>query len=89
MLQSIDELIIAGTSSLHGAIKSIQCLRQHDLPQNTWHTSPCIGKSNNEFVYGLENIAVYFTWQVHITYKFTNAKERCSFVLTRTDFIGS
>ena len=42
---AMDELIIAGTSSLHRAIKSIQCLRQHDLPHHTWHTSPCLGKS--------------------------------------------
>ena len=52
MLQSMDELIIAGTSSLSQAIKSIQCLRQHELPHQTWqkphHTwqkpSPCVGK---------------------------------------------
>ena len=52
MLQSMDELIIAGTSSLSRAIKSIQCLRQHELPDHTWqlphHTwqkpSPCVGK---------------------------------------------
>ena len=51
MLQSMDELIIAGTSSLSRAIKSIQCLRQHELclrqhelPHHTWHTSPCFGK---------------------------------------------
>ena len=52
MLQSMDELIIAGTSSLSRAIKSIQCLRQHELclrqhelPHHTWHTSPYLGKS--------------------------------------------
>ena len=44
MQDAMDELIIAGTSSLHWAIKSIQCLRQHDLPHHTWHTSPCLGK---------------------------------------------
>ena len=45
MLQSMDELIIAGTSSLSRAIKSIQCLRQHELPHHTWQKpSPCVGK---------------------------------------------
>ena len=44
MQDAMDELIMAGTSSLHRAIKSIQCLRQHDLPHHTWHTSPCLGK---------------------------------------------
>ena len=45
MLQSMDELIIAGTSSLSQAIKSIQCLRQHELPHHTWQKpSPCVGK---------------------------------------------
>ena len=37
MLQSMDELIIAGTSSLSRAIKSIQCLRQHELPHGILH----------------------------------------------------
>ena len=36
MLQSMDKLIITGTSSLSQAIKSIQCLRQHELPHHTW-----------------------------------------------------
>ena len=44
MQDAMDELIIAGAFSLHQAIKSIQCLRQHDLPHHTWHTSPCLGK---------------------------------------------
>ena len=37
MLQSMDELIIAGTSSLSRAIKNTQCLRQHELPHGTLH----------------------------------------------------
>ena len=73
MQDAMDELIIAGTLSLHQAIKSIQCLRQHDLPHHTWHTSPCLGKIKVFFttshlcLYSPLNLMVFRSKEHHVS----------------------
>ena len=83
MPQSMDELIIAGTSSLSWAIKSIQCLRQHELPHGI--PSPCLG--NQSFItshlclYSPLNFMVFRSKEHHVSQHMVRVSAMCGEVV--------